>query len=871
MDEGAKFCPNCGRQAVPLTQPPYQNTYSQNTANRRPDAPKQNNRVGLKVFLIVALVAVLGYGVPELLKDKHYREGLDRTAESKTSQQVQDKPKVIQTEDGIVSAERHTVTLCGVTIDVPPMLLKDGSQPISVSIIESSVDAEGIRREHYELNMGPHHQFDAPVEVTFPCTIKEGFDPVVMHNEPESGGWKTLFSYVDKAQGTVSAYFGSFSEADVAYLPIGSNIEIYSVKVPDKTNMPYVKYIEVSDNYWNNALRINPESYEKEIEKFKLSPNNFSVKLPNLTPNTPPDSLYQIFQQASETWTYIDPIINLRLESLPIESKKMVVKFFMDHSDGISQTMNVMPFAIMGIQLYHDMNEQIKNPTKKNKETTAINMYKGMLGSSGTLYSLSTGYSHLGFSLAFFGVAVMGTEIFAFGEAAQDAQYEMVKNAFDTYYTEISRTDSIYWFNVFQEAYYHNNGRIQDAMDEIDEHIDDYCNKFWTYIYTSNNDKVWETISASQYRTIFERADEETKRKLTAIQKKRVRSIIEVDTKHMLTSFLTHRFQESLSEQLLNAPLVKLYNTDLEIKIKETLGMDAGSSKYAGRTICLGTNGVPFKGWHYDIPDDVETIDQGWETKFLPCTFFGYLQMGLPNQVLVYQNSNDFSRGAQPIDAINFELKTNGSTTVIELNKGKIEFVGYSLNMFDIITPAQVPNIYSELRLSKDISAAIDDSQVSFDLPGDGGDFIIKPSGEFYYQYPGPDDEITDYVNKFTNENYSVSMKIKGHVEENGSASFVMEATIMYDGNYRERVISYDDGEKNEKTSLEEHRNIDLTFDVKGTGFTITNDDGDIILTLSGRGKLRQKGEIRNVLSGHSKPIDEEMDTWLTMEFIHRH
>ena len=115
------------------------------------------------------------------------------------------------------------------------------------------------------------------------------------------------------------------------------------------------------------------------------------------------------------------------------------------------------------------------------------------------------------------------------------------------------------------------------------------------------------------------------------------------------------------------------YDPDIHIVIKETLGAESGSAKCAGRTICLGTNGKPYKAWYRNIPDEDWVRDQGWSTEFpaqdSDVLLSQYKAIGMPNQVLVYATEEDFMNSRAPIETFVFKVDTMNRHTVVELNK----------------------------------------------------------------------------------------------------------------------------------------------------------------------------------------------------------
>ena len=222
---------------------------------------------------------------------------------------------------------------------------------------------------------------------------------------------------------------------------------------------------------------------------------------------------------------------------------------------------------------------------------------------------------------------------------------------------------------MFKEAYWRNDGNIKKAMEELKEAVDDYCGKFWRDVYDSNSDDFWFAIGDSKYRKVFEDATPKQKQDLTLQQKRKVWQLIEYESMEEIEDFLMIRMQEKIYKQLYKNPLLKEYNKDLSFTIQEDLGDESGQARYAGRTICLGSAGKPFKDWYYNIPDDA--LDIGWDTKFIPCTYLGYMKMGMPDQVLVYPSVEAMLGGAEPMETIGFEPDLKKGYTVVELARKK--------------------------------------------------------------------------------------------------------------------------------------------------------------------------------------------------------
>ena len=119
------------------------------------------------------------------------------------------------------------------------------------------------------------------------------------------------------------------------------------------------------------------------------------------------------------------------------------------------------------------------------------------------------------------------------------------------------------------------------------------------------------------------------------------------------------------------------YNPDIWIEIKETLGAGSGQSQYWGKTIALGTNGTPYKGWHAvvnsELVGDEEGEDNGWNFYVAfgnePINLHQFKEIGMPNQVLIYSSENSFLHGGSPMETFEFEVDTLGETTTVELGK----------------------------------------------------------------------------------------------------------------------------------------------------------------------------------------------------------
>ena len=634
------------RQAPAYQQPARQ----QAPAYQQPAAPaaKKKGKGGIAAVSLM-LVAAIVVGIFGFRNGGWFRGGNEPKPEF---------GKVQASEKGSVSVESPAITLCGVTVDVDTLMLESsGRRDVTVSVYESGTEADGTRYEAYELEMGKHEDFYVPVAVTFPCRVQSGTDVIVEHYK--DGNWMPLFTFVNEEAGTATAYFGSFSPARVTYRPIGSNPSLYKV-VADEDN-PYLLTLAVVSNYWNILQRTNPAEFSDEVTAFIDDPENYAVKMPTLDPDMNAKAAYQAFTETNTMWTFCDAMINLGIDSLPPASQSRAVSFMIDHSGELGNAMNAIPFLAMAAQVGMDLNSTDKDRT----QTAGYNLYKNMLGSGGTIYSLTTGYSHVGFTIAFVGVALMGMEIDYFVDAAKSEQAENVSAVFNAYYTKVEPFDSDHWYRVFEEAYWHSNGDADSAMREIKKAVDDYCEKFWREVYDETNADILFAASSAGYKNVFFNATSDQKAALTEQQKAKVWHLIETEAMPKIQRFLIERLQEKTFAELTKA--TETYNKTLSFTIQESVDQQSTeNTKYQGCTVSFGSEGKPIPDLYWNVPEGSD-YDDGWDVDY-ECTVLGFLKMGMPNQVLVYKNESDYKSGAAPIAVKDFTAKTDGDRqTTVEL------------------------------------------------------------------------------------------------------------------------------------------------------------------------------------------------------------
>ena len=763
----------------------------------------QKSRKGLVIFTAIVLIGAFlftGFVAPGFLRGGGGNE--ISTPESGSHGTASSAPdlKTEETEKGAVSAEKPAVTLCGVTVDVIPESLGGGSKQITVSKLESTTEG-GVKSENYELAFGDHEKFDIPVEVTFPCKISKGYDPTVEHYNAETNEWEPLISYVDEKNGTVSAYFGSFSPARVSYLPVGVNPQIYKV-VTDAGN-PYYQEIEIASNYWKILRRINPEEYSDEVNSFIDDPENYAIDLPKLDPSMDTKLAYEAFMESNTIWSFCDPIINMGIDTLPFTSQNKVVQFMIDHSEKLGNAMNAIPFVVMAAQLVYDL----KDFDPDSQRTAAVNLYKNLVSSSGTIYSLVTGYSHIGFSLAFLGVSLFAMELDYFIDAAKAEQVENIKAVFSSYYENIAPFDPLHWFDVFHEAYWKYNGDADKAMKAVKDAVDEYCNQFWK-IYEENGDDLWFAATEARYKNIFMNASPELKKSLTEQQKQKVWDLIERRSMKMIRRFLFDELQINARKQL--AEVVEPYNRVLTFTIAETV-VGTGKAELLGSTICFGSEGKPIEGWYVTIPDD-SSYNNGWTTEY-ECTVLGYLKMGMPTELFIYDDAEDCINGEKPDQIRTFTTQMTGSrNTLIEFvadngREAKSDtFTGYSWHR----------QSYGGTLSSGAIDSAMENAlrNLTFKLDKNG-DFNATGTGSY-------SDTTADEYDKFT---YSVSatVTVSGHIDKKtGDGTYQMTGSVSYHSTYSNDYMGRDNTTATitykSSGKIDGQLEGDMTFDPKFKG-----------------------------------------------------
>lgn len=272
--------------------------------------------------------------------------------------------------------------------------------------------------------------------------------------------------------------------------------------------------------------------------------------------------------------------------------------------------------------------------------------------------------------------------------------------------------------------------------------------------------------------------------------------------------------------EALDAALWNENDPEINIVIQETLGEKSGKAKYWGKTLAFGTDGKPYKDWHVVVGGDENLEYEGWRVDFPfedaePVTLSQYkLVMGMPNQLLIYNNESAFLNGGEPILIYDFEADTTGNHTWIELG-GSTEFTGRSWS-------SRVS--YGGSVGSKSIDGAMKDAvcKARFKLDGNG-DFRVSSSGS--YSYLADDQE--------THVSSSARLNLSGNIDrETGKGTFTMTGTVNYHSHSSNDYFGQD------------NYSITYTYDMSGKITGGYHADRTLNPEFQGKGTVKRNGTL---------------------------
>ena len=208
-------------------------------------------------------------------------------------------------------------------------------------------------------------------------------------------------------------------------------------------------------------------------------------------------------------------------------------------------------------------------------------------------------------------------------------------------------------------------------------------------------------------------------------------------------------------------------NPDIHIVIQEALGAESGIPKHMNHTICLATNGKPYKEWYHTIPETDSIRTYGWKREFPAededIKLSQYKAIGMPNQVLIYADEKDFLTGKEPIKTVLFEVDTTNNYTYVELNEDAVVLTdfyynphasGAYLSYETSVTGSDGKSVHlstTGFMLNGAMNDAFEDVHLFIDLWGKNNNFSFKVSGAC--------DE-SDY-----GESAEVELTVTGHID----------------------------------------------------------------------------------------------------------
>lgn len=661
-----RFCYRCGSPVIPnapvqKTTPVIPNAPVQTTAPKSSAWKKIICLVLSVVFL--AELAVAGFVYPGFLKKKPSAVHPENHSDGSSSDHVESLSS--DGESAIVTAEDSVVTLCGVTIDANPINLSDGSQTVQV-IPEQKSTNEDTSTVIYDISMGAHRQFDAPIKLTFPCSSSPSVTVSVEHYLDDLG-WVPLICDRNTEEGTVSVRTGSLSKLktiEMTNAPPG----IYYVSDPGSWNST----LEISSNYMEILKNADPAMLKAESNRFLSDPAAYAIESPSLEDTSTLEGMSAAYDKASKLWTAMGPAIEL-YTAIPLDenSQKKIVQFMGKFNPVLSNAINYVPFAMMGIQAGLDC---YRDKTLFS-ETAAINGYKNLLTNANGVYQLWTGYGHFGYTLTFTAVSLFSMELDAIVDAAKEEQAKNRAAVYESYYKNVRPFVPMDWYRMFEKAYWSGKGDAHKAMDIIKSNVDKYVNLFWTDVYDSGNDDLIFAAEAAGLRNVYMNATSKEKEELSTSMKYYVWGRIEDEVMPWISQFLEERMQEDIYKSF--APVKDVFNQTLHFDILETVDKNTSAlPKYLGYTICIGSNGKPVSNWRLTIPDDDDLTD-GWEHVF-DCTMYSWLSYGMPEEILIYENADDIDNGKAPVRVAPFTAVTTGDCTT-EINLSSSDTLAWGL------------------------------------------------------------------------------------------------------------------------------------------------------------------------------------------------
>lgn len=200
--------------------------------------------------------------------------------------------------------------------------------------------------------------------------------------------------------------------------------------------------------------------------------NLFTPESINLTNN-----IYSIFDTLVDTMSSFTELTSMQM------------RFTADKvSKGVSVAGLGISLTQLGIDLYY---------SNGNDRTAAVNLYKNVFTSSGTLFTYMTGYGSLPFSAAFLGAAVLAFGLDYGVQTAEEYKDTVNKAIFDQYYRDYAKFDEQYWYKLFAGTYIDawQNGKAsaegaEVAYKTVLDAMEENTQKFWADVFREGSDAL---------------------------------------------------------------------------------------------------------------------------------------------------------------------------------------------------------------------------------------------------------------------------------------------------------------------------------------------------------------------------------------------
>lgn len=643
LHTGARFCAKCGAPVldgsvnpVPVEQPkpvahtqttsevqPKEYTPSLEIPKRKSAAaPKRNNGrnalcIMLSVLLVIQIAAVALYGWPGFM--------------------VGGKGAFVETEKAIVSVDNTSITLSGVRIDVNPLNLIDGEKELVVSRKKQSVDeATGLTAVEYDIKLGDMHHLYAPLTITVPYDKKTaaGGDAVLEHYNSDYGMWIPQ-STVNNGDGTVSANLISLSPVKLLYLGDDYPSDVFYIS---EKGSNYAKMV-VNHRYWD-IIKYLPRDDAKTIVKDFVENGNTKNSMPwaeNIFSSASIDMTNNIYSIFDELVNTAASFTNLTSMQMRFTAEKV--------SKGISVVGLGIALTQLGIDLYN---------SNGNDRTAAVNLYKNIFSSSGSLFTYMTGYGSLPFSATFVGVAVVAFGLDYGVQMAEEYKETVNKAIFDQYYKDYAKFDENYWYNLFVETYIKawQNGMasvegVEVAHKTVLDAMEENTQKFWKDVFREGSDALTFAVGAAS-QTNYYKPTEEQKTEYIEAYRRYMNMRFREKVVPWIEQYLLEQQQDALYASL--GKLCEPFNEFYSVQVQEIAPYDSGDPcKYQEYTIRFGNESgftlidIP-DTWTLYSPQD----DDQWAVKS-EFTYLSYLLAGAPDKIMLFPKDSD---ATNPEDAV---------------------------------------------------------------------------------------------------------------------------------------------------------------------------------------------------------------------------